>query len=711
MDQWKRLMEKAKTFAEKIKWIYGRMDRQQKKRGIAVICAAALIVTLAVMPMIAANNNEEDGPVASILSGKAELGSVTTTVHGGGVLAEDDPQAIRLPDGVKLTEFLVENYSTVKQGDPLATVDKVTVMTAISSVQETLDTLKEEMEDAGTQTVTKTIKAEAGGKVKAVYAEKGDDVSAVMTEYGALAVLSLDGLMAVEIETNAKLSAGDSVWVGFADGRDVVGRVESALNGKAVITVTDDDYAIGEQVVIADSDDDRLGEGTLYVHNAWNAVAYSGTVSAVSLRENTTVSAGKTIFNLKNVEQSSQFQSLSQKHREYEELMLELFEMYQYGALLAPCDGVVSGVDRDSVHLLSTDGATYSVSMLANAPIGETDAVYDNYVGQITEVIDSQWTVMLNPENWGDVDYAALDGVSVDTALMTDGPKQMTFVTVFEAVDGVWQIVTGDVQQGDVLLFASDGSACVWAIRLVKAEQDDPETPAPTDPVTPEQPDTGESSPEKDQNGTTQTPSSGSGMSSFGGQSGMSGGLGMNTQESTSDLFDLNGTNILYVTPQNTMTLTVTVDETDIGKISVGQQAQVTVDVLSGETYTATVTEVGTTGTNSGGNSKYTVELTLARAENMLAGQSASAVFTLETTENVVVVPAAALTENGSETVIYTAKSGDTLTKPVTVTTGASDGSTVEISSGLTEGQTYYYEYYDTLELSTAVKSGGTFGR
>lgn len=101
----------------------------------------------------------------------------------------------------------------------------------------------------------------------------------------------------------------------------------------------------------------------------------------------------------------------------------------------------------------------------------------------------------------------------------------------------------------------------------------------------------------------------------------------------------------------------------------------------------------------------------MERAENMLAGQSATAIFAIETVENVLIVPVAALVADGSETVIYTGKSGETLTKPVTVTTGVSDGEFVELLSGLAEGKTYYYAYYDTLELSTAVKSSGTFGR
>ena len=680
------------------------MDRQSRKRMIAAVCAVALVIALAVMPMLAANNSGEDGPKQSILSGKTELGTITKELHVGGTLSESDAAAIRLPDGVKIKEFLVENYSTVHKGDALASVDRVSVMTAISGVQETLDYLKEEIEGASNNTVSKTVTAAAGGIVKAVYAKEGDDVATVMTEHGALAIISLDDMMAVEIETKASLNTGDRVWVGFEDGTEVSGRVESAYDGTAVITVEDENYPIGAQVKVTDSDDKTLGKGTLYVYHGWNAAAYSGTVSAVNISENKTISAGKAIFTLKNAENSSHFEMLSRQHREYEELMLELFVMYQNGYIPSPCDGVVSGVDYESIHLLADTGGEYTVSLLANAPAGETDAVYDNYVGQLAAASNGQWSVLLNPQNCGDVDYLALDNVSVDTALMTEGPMLMPPVTVFEYSEYGWQVVTADVRQGDILLFASDSSDCVWAVRLAKGEVTEPSpSPTPTPTPTPSiQPDSEDAQPSVSPN-----PNGGEAQQSRPSASGNGngfGGMGSMTIEDETILFDLEGTVILFVTPQDKVTLVVSVDESDIGALSLGMEATVTVDVLNGEEYTAKITELCVTGSNEGGSSKYSVELTMDRALNMLAGQSATATIKISAKENVLRVPVAALSETGTQTVIYTGKSGDELKKPVEVTTGLSDGEYVEITSGLTEGQTYYYAYYDTLELSASVK-------
>jgi HlyD family secretion protein len=159
------------------------------------------------------------------------------------------------------------------------------------------------------------------------------------------------------------------------------------------------------------------------------------------------------------------------------------------------------------------------------------------------------------------------------------------------------------------------------------------------------------------------------------------------------------------------MTLDITIDELDITALQVGMTAQVKIDALGGEKYTAIITQIGNTGANNGGYSKYTVELTMDRAENMLSGMNATATIVLTTAKDVLTIPAAALVEKGNQTVVYTGYDEEKgiLLDPVTVQVGYSDGETVQILEGLANGQTYYYAYYDTLEISLTPDFGGGF--
>ena len=694
------------------------MDKARKKnikRIIALVCVVCVVALLAAMPLIAKQDPEEDGPKASILSGSVTTGSINTELIGGGTLTEEDAVTISVPAAVKLTEFLVSNGQTVTEGTPIAAVDRVTVMTAISQVQETLEYLSEEIEDAGDVSTTEKVNALAGGTVKILYAEKGESVQSVMLEHGALAVLSLDGLMAVDLETESALAVGTAVTVILSDGTEVSGKIAKNLAGEMTVTVADDGYTVDDQVQVTAEDGTTLGSGQLYIYSPWNATAYAGTVDSIKVSVGDKLSAGKTLMVLSDVGYSATYRQLIAQRQEYEELMLDLFKMYQTETITAPCDGVVSGIDKDSVQLLSDNGQGFVLSFLSNAPNGNDDIQYANYVGKVTAVGQNGWSLLINSQPISITNYMDMSGVPMDEAAMTrvctypdtpaeepsvpeegvpseeeatqddpagenpappteaPGAPQLQTVPVYELVNGAWQqIAFSSVGAGDILLFAADQSGeFVWIVRIKKANNE---------------------------------PS----MPSGGFPSGNMGGY-VQTPEPEFEPYSLDVAEIAVVTPQDTMTLEITIDELDIKALQVGMTAHVKIDALGGEKYTAIITEIGNTGTNNGGNSKYTVELTMDRAENMLSGMNATATIVLSTVRDVLTIPADALVEQGNQIVVYTGydEETETLLDPVSVKVGCSDGETVEILEGLANGQTYYYAYYDTLEISFTPDFGG----
>jgi hypothetical protein len=203
------------------------------------------------------------------------------------------------------------------------------------------------------------------------------------------------------------------------------------------------------------------------------------------------------------------------------------------------------------------------------------------------------------------------------------------------------------------------------------------------------------------------TPSGGNYKDMTGGISGFgNGGFSAEAPAEEVKLFDLEGSLLMCVSPESTVCLTVTLDEQDISKVSVGQKAAVKVLALSGEIFDAEVVEVSNHGTNSGGSSKFTAKLRLNKTADMIDGMSATATLELETRENIPVIPVAALVQQGTKTMVFTALDKETgePAKPVPVTLGISDGTNVEILEGLNPGDSYYYSYYDTLELDTGVE-------
>ena len=678
------------------------MDRSKAKRIqqiVVCICIAAVIVFLAVMPMFARQKPANNDVKASILSGTVKAGSLNRELIGGGVLAEEAAVAISVPSAVKLTDFLLRNGDAVTKGTPIASVDRVTVMTAISQVQETLDHLAQQIKKAADAGGEESVTAEAGGTVKILHAQKGDSVQSVMLEHGALAVLSLDNLLAVDLVTDSDIRVGKPMTVTLPGGKTVTGRVAKNLNNLMTVTIEDQGYKLGDVVEVTTSNGVYLGSNGLYIYSPWNATAYAGTIESVNIRVGDRLRAGDTLMTLADVGYTPAYRQLVDQRQEYEALMLQLFQMYQTEVLTASCDGLISGIDLDSPQLLSDSGTGYTLQLLANAPNGNDEILYANYVGKVTAVGSNGWSLLVNPQPVEIADYTDLSGVPVEDKTMTQvctyptatqaqedpdtpaenetpptQPESLQTAPIYELKDGVWQqLVASDVVAGDILLFAADDKGeFVWIVRIKTASN------------------------------TPSTPSRPGGNGNFGGMTGGYPAGGTTKPKPEFQLYALDMTQVAQITPQTTMTLTIAVDELDILALSEGMNAQVKIDALGGEKHNATITAIDNTGANNGGSSKYAVTLTLERTKRMLAGMNGTATLVLSQADDVLTVPAKALVEKGNQTLIYTGydEKSEELLDPVPVKTGRSDGENVEILEGLSEGQTYHYAYYDTLEIS-----------
>ncbi len=679
-----------------------KQKKKQLKKVFSWVLLAAIVILLAFMPLLAAREEALDGPQASILSGKVERSDISTRLVGGGRLKSQEAVEITVPSAVKLTKYLVSNGDSVKEGDVIAEVDRVTVMTAIAQVQETLDHIAEQIQKVSDEESPDTVVAQAGGKVKIVYAQVGDNVQDVMMEHGALAVLSLDGLMAVRLEGVSGFSVGEKLIVALPDGSEVSGKVESNLGGVLIATVADDNYAVGEEVKLCTLEGEEIGRAELYIHSQWNALAYSGTVSSVRVKEGDSLNAGRIIMDLKDTGHSARFYMLANQHREYEELMLSLFEMYQSKELTAPCDGVISDVDENGVHMLSDNGGAYVVSFLANAPNGSADTAYLNYVGQVKEVGIDGLIMRMNPQGMSIADYKKLDSVPLNTDYMTQEGIYSGQAPIYELSAGEWTgIDRSSIKAGDILLFAADSAGgFVWVVRVAwsplpddSGDSSDPDAPSnPDDPDDPDDP------------GFPNIPGWPSipswpniSLPQIGGFGG-----GLMQQEPQFELYSLDTVTVACVNPQEEMMVDIAIDELDITKIYVGQSASVTVDALGDETYDAEVTNISNSGVNGGGNSKFTVRLVLAKSGKMLPGMNASVVIELETVSKCLSVPVAAVSEIGTKTVLYTGydEEDDALLNPIEVVVGVSNEEMVEIVSGIGEGETFYYSYYNAPDES-----------
>jgi multidrug efflux pump subunit AcrA (membrane-fusion protein) len=157
------------------------------------------------------------------------------------------------------------------------------------------------------------------------------------------------------------------------------------------------------------------------------------------------------------------------------------------------------------------------------------------------------------------------------------------------------------------------------------------------------------------------------------------------------------------------LAMTVSIDELDISAIKEGQEADVVLDALEGQSFSGVVTEVSDSADTSSGVASYSATLALDKAEGMLSGMSATATIVKEKKENVITIPLDAVQQYGEDLFVYTSVAEDgSLSGAVKIETGLSDGAVTEVTSGLDEGATVYYApTTDDSDGSFQMRGGG----
>ena len=256
--------------------------------------------------------------------------------------------------------------------------------------------------------------------------------------------------------------------------------------------------------------------------------------------------------------------------------------------------------------------------------------------------------------------------------------------------------------------FDMNGSL-VWVIVAHTSASATPSpTPSPTPRPTPTPAPDGSPGPSGSPGqGGTPSPSGGPGGGGHGGGGRISFGRG-GAKTTPKPLYVIAKTELCTVTPRERMLITVSIDELDVLALSLGQAADLSLDALPTTGLTATVTKIDPEGENNGGNTKYAVTLALERSEQLYPGMNGTVCFPRREGKAVLTVPLVAVTEEGDRMLVYTAYNEETdeLLSPVTVQTGVSDGTDVEIVSGLALGDTYYYRYADAISYVTGEAEG-----
>jgi HlyD family secretion protein len=132
------------------------------------------------------------------------------------------------------------------------------------------------------------------------------------------------------------------------------------------------------------------------------------------------------------------------------------------------------------------------------------------------------------------------------------------------------------------------------------------------------------------------------------------------------------------------------VDETDIGKVYIGQPARIKVESYKDRTFSGKVTKISPMGVEKDNVTTFEVRVSIDNAKGELKSQmTANAEIILEEHKGVLMIPEGSLTydKDRKASVEVPDSNGKDGKKKVSVTVGISNGSKTELLSGLKEGQ------------------------
>lgn len=157
------------------------------------------------------------------------------------------------------------------------------------------------------------------------------------------------------------------------------------------------------------------------------------------------------------------------------------------------------------------------------------------------------------------------------------------------------------------------------------------------------------------------------------------------------------GQAVAHLTNYSILQTVVQIDELDIPKVKVGQPVTVKINAYPDQSYTGTVSAIANEGTSTNGVSTFDVTIQLGNIQNLKVGMSTEASILTASKDNALYVPIEAVHSRGSQKFVILGSSnsnqnsnqngfGGIQMQPVE--TGLTNDNFVEITKGLSEGET-----------------------
>lgn len=335
---------KKKTHTGKKK--RGRFGRAVRKTVkiivvVALLCGAGLFGLKAYI-----NKQAESSSATSYSRAVVTRGALEETVYGSGTTSARNQTNVLAEAEGTLTDLRVSVGDAVKAGDILAVMTNADLDDTITDLEFDLWELDDQILSTSAGSKVTTIEAPAAGRVVAIYAEAGDDALAVFRREGALAIISTDGRMKVElsdVDTSSGVSLGEKLTV---TGETFIAEgtvVDLTRQGTSLtLTIQDDSLPMGETVTVARQNGVSLGTSTLEVNKPMAVSSYGGTIESVKVSVGDKVKRADTLFKLTDSPLTLKIENLRLQREAAAKSLEEAKQQRENLIVVAPCDGMIA---------------------------------------------------------------------------------------------------------------------------------------------------------------------------------------------------------------------------------------------------------------------------------------------------------------------------------------------------------------------------------
>lgn len=382
---------KKKTHTGKKK--RGRFGRAVRKTVkiivvVALLCGAGLFGLKAYI-----NKQAESSSTTSYSRAVVTRGALEETVYGSGTTSARNQTNVLAEAEGTLTDLRVSVGDAVKAGDILAVMTNADLDDTITDLEFDLWELDDQILSTSAGSKVTTIEAPAAGRVVAIYAEAGDDALAVFRREGALAIISTDGRMKVElsdVDTASGVSLGEKLTV---TGETFIAEgtvVDLTRQGTCLtLTIQDDSLPMGETVTVARQNGMTLGTSTLEVNKPMAVSSYGGTIESVKISVGDKVKRADTLFKLTDSPLTLKIENLRLQREAAAKSLEEAKQQRENLIIVAPCDGTIATLSISEGDEISSGAMLCSIlegeDMNLTIAVDELDVV-EVEVGQKVKI-------------------------------------------------------------------------------------------------------------------------------------------------------------------------------------------------------------------------------------------------------------------------------------------------------------------------------------